>query len=159
MFKDQKSLLIQLGLAVFAWALPSSHVLANLINHFRKGLLATIIAGVLTSSILLFSVFALYKMLLSYGVDEWASLGITFLALTLLSLISGYIAKRHFVKTATKTKNMSLFNSELNQQPSLESLIASFADGFMEEEICKQAKSDYAQKFHEEPDRNLTSDS
>ena len=135
MNQGSKSLMVQIGLALLTWILPSSSTLTSLVNNLRKGLLATIITGVLSSSIILLAIYSAHQFLLKSGVEQWVSLLIVFVTLAIIVLISGKIAKNHFQKTVKKSKNICFFDnqSESHSNINLEAVIAAFLEGYLQE--------------------------
>ena len=135
MNQGSKSIMVQIGLALLTWILPSSSTLTSLVDNLRKGLLATIITGVLSSSIILLAIYSAHQFLLTSGVEPWVSLLVVFVTLAIVVLISGHIAKKHFHKTIKKSKNMSFFDDspKNHSNMNLEAVIAAFLEGYLQE--------------------------
>jgi hypothetical protein len=87
MKKETRSLLLQVAIAVLAWILPSLSTLTSLAENFRKGMLATIVAGVLLSSLILLGIFGGYKLLLFNGLSNISALFITLSVIGVFSIV------------------------------------------------------------------------
>jgi len=83
----------RIGLAVIGRALPEASALSSILQDVRRGLLATVVVGVLISAFILLLCFRLYQYLLAEGVSPHAALVIAASWTLLLAGIIGRIGE------------------------------------------------------------------
>ncbi|WP_417782259.1 hypothetical protein [Terasakiella pusilla] len=102
----------RLGLAVLGYSLPETSTLRDLLQDARKGLLATVVMGVLIAAMLLLFCFGFYSFLMSEGVSVGLSLTISLFILSLLTFIAGLMANKHLARLEQTKEKLSPFEGE-----------------------------------------------
>ncbi len=102
----------RLGLAVLGYSLPETSTLRDLLQDARKGLLATVVMGVLIAAMLLLFCFGFYSFLMSEGVSVGLSLTISLFVLSLLTFIAGLMANKHLARLEQTKEKLSPFEGE-----------------------------------------------
>lgn len=122
----------RIALAFLGQALPEERQLQKNLHYAKRGLLATIVTGVLLSALLVFLCYGLYLFLKMQGVSPLISMGLGASFLLFLVIISGLVADRNFSKLENLKEDLSLFPQQ--QQPfssdvDISALLQSFWDG------------------------------
>lgn len=159
-------LLKQLGLAAMGQMLPDASALSPILGDMRKGLLATVVTGVLIASFLLLGCFAFYRFLSESGFSESASLAISAVILLMLALISGLFADKYISRTKRAKQDLSISfidrhgntpnNEDTRAGIDLNGLVNAFIDGFAKEqseaEQSEKAATTFVEPENTEPD-------
>jgi hypothetical protein len=92
--------------------------------------------------LILLGIFGGYKLLLFNGLSNISALFITISVIGVFSIFSIYAAKYYLLKTIRKARKISLIDRIEERTPSLDSLIASILEGYLnEEQQLKRNKS------------------
>lgn len=126
----------RLGLAVLGYSLPETSTLRGLLQDARKGLLATVVMGVLIAAMLLLFCFGFYQFLLSEGVSVGISLSISLFILSLLTFIAGLMANKHVSRLEQTKEKLSPFEGEqsITRLIDTDLLLKEFLAGFNQTE-------------------------
>lgn len=145
MQSSPSELVKRLGLAVIGQALPKTSALSEIIRDVRRGLLATVITGVLVSSFVLLGCLGFYQFLIAEGLSSHATIGLSAGLLLLLTIISGLVAEKYISKASQAKEKLTPFASEeTGVETSIESLFQAFVDGLIDGGHSE--KSDNARK-------------
>ena len=134
MRSPSSNLMRQIGMALLGHALPEPRVLAVTMSHFRKGVFATIMSGVLACAVILMASLAFYQYLLAEGLAEHAALLLTAGALTLIAVIMGLLARGHMYHVAATREYFGIFPKKTTQSTGIEEVVAAFLDGLCVDE-------------------------
>lgn len=148
-------LLKRVALAFLGQALPEKSALHETVKQTQKGLLATVVTGVLLASFLIFGCYGFYLYLISEGLSRHSAIILGALFLLMLTIISALIANNYLSGLQDTKEKLSPFStntldeslsSKSSFQPSFEQLIQSFWDGFNEPQSKHPRQSSNVQR-------------
>lgn len=157
MQSNTSEIMKRLGLAVIGQALPKTSALCEIINDLRLGLLATVITGVLVSSLVLLGCLLFYQFLITEGLTNHAAIGLSAGVLLLLSIISGLLAEKYISRTQKAKKKLAPLTSDDTEANNVDSLFKAFIEGLCEEEAGsqKQPSNEYQKHNVPSPPNNM----
>ncbi len=123
------SLVKQLTLALVGQALPNPETLRSVLKDFRKGILALVITGVLTSAFILLACYGLYVFLVMNGLVPMAAIAISVGIILLLSLVFALNAERHMRRAERAKERLTPSLTDEGGQSPLEDLAYEFLSG------------------------------
>lgn len=128
-------LLKRLALGVIGQALPKASALSGMVQHVRRGLLATVVTGVLFSALLLLGCFSFYQFLLQSNISQAVALSFSAVLLFLLTITSGLVAEKYISKAAQQKQKLEIFpENNLKSAVDLEHLFQAFVNGLYEKD-------------------------
>lgn len=135
-------LIKRIGLAVVGQALPETSALNEIVRDVQRGLLATVITGVLASFLVLLGGFGFYRFLLSEGLSDLTALSLSAGLLFLLTVIGALISNKYISKASQAKEKLKPFSgSSLEKNTYLEPLFQAFLEGFLKKETSVEKQS------------------
>jgi ABC-type transport system involved in multi-copper enzyme maturation permease subunit len=133
------TLLKRVGLAIIGQALPETSALEGMVKSVRRGLLATVVTGVLFGALLLLGCFGFYTLLISEGLSGTTAIVLSAGFLALMSIISGLIAEKHLSKVSKVKKKLSPLEGAA-PEVNIELLFSAFINGLCETDVAENTE-------------------
>jgi len=154
MDRQMQQLLKRFAMAMAGQALPETSALATVLKDAQRGMLATVVTGVLIASIVLLASFGFYLFLQAEAVGQGMAVGLTLGLLALLTIISGLLAGRYVSRTQRAKQKLGFFSKKHEPQTNeFEEIMNAFLQGLLHEEpsssvVPKKQQSTSQEKSH-----------
>lgn len=126
---QSSTLIKRLALAAVGQALPEASALSATLRVAQKGLLATVVAGVLLAGLIIVGLFGFYLYLVAAGVTQLTAIGIITLILFMLTVISGLVAERYLTKLPEVKQELSPFRGSNGFDLPVQEMLSAFMEG------------------------------
>lgn len=135
----------RLALAAVGQALPEQSALTDALKATQKGLMATVVAGVLIAAFLLLGVFGFYLLLRSEGVSLITSIVLIGAVLFMLSAITVLIAERYLSKAGEVKEKIDPGDAVEQITEPIEQIVSAFINGIFSSPVRREM--DYAERY------------